>query len=47
MDLNLVKTITTLFLDYAEGMAEEHELMTMQKWKDETDNLLKFRKKDI
>ena len=28
-------------------MTEEHELMTMQKWIDETDNLLKFRKKDI
>ena len=46
-EIKKLENLTTLFLDYAEGMAEEHELMTMQKWIDETDNLLKFRKKDI
>ena len=28
-------------------MANEHNLMTMQKWIDATDDLLKFRKKKI
>ena len=28
-------------------MAEEEQIMTMQVWIDETDNLLKFRKKEI
>ena len=37
----------TLFLDYAEDMANEHNLMTMQKWIDATNDLLKFRKKEI
>lgn len=46
-EIKKLENLTTLFLDYTEGMAEEHELMTMQKWIDETDNLLKFRKKDI
>ena len=46
-EIKKLENLTTLFLDYAEGMAEEHELMTMQKWIDETDNLLKFRKKGI
>ena len=39
--------MTTLFLDYAEDMANEHNLMTMQEWIDATDDLLKFRKKKI
>ena len=38
---------TTLFLDYAEDMANEHNLMAMQKWIDATDDLIKFRKKKI
>lgn len=46
-EIKKLENLTTLFLDYTEGMAEEHELMIMQKWIDETDNLLKFRKKDI
>ena len=28
-------------------MAEENQIMTMKDWIDETDNLLKFRKKEI
>ena len=35
-EIKKLENLTTLFLDYAEGMAEEHELMTMQKWIDET-----------
>ena len=36
-----------LFLDYAEDMANEQQLMTMKKWIDVTDDLLKFRKKNL
>ena len=36
-----------MFLDYAETMAEEEQIMTMKDWINETDNLLKFRKKEI
>ena len=46
-EIKKLENLTTLFLDYAEDMANEQQLMTMQKWIDVTDNLLKFRKKDI
>ena len=39
--------LTNFFLDYAESMAEENQVMTMKDWINETDNLLKFRKKEI
>ena len=29
-EIKKLENLTTLFLDYTEGMAEEHELMTMQ-----------------
>ena len=46
-ELKKLNNLTTLFLDYAEDMAEEQELMTMQKWIDATDKLLAFREKKI
>ena len=46
-ELRKLNNLTTFFLDYAESMAEEHQIMTMKNWIDETDNLLKFRKKEI
>ncbi len=46
-EIKKLESLTTLFLDYAEDMANEHNLMTMQKWIDVTDDLLKFRKKKI
>ena len=46
-EIKKLESLTTLFLDYAEDMANEHNLMTMQKWIDATDDLLKFRKKKI
>lgn len=46
-ELRKLKNLTTFFLDYAESMAEENKIMTMKNWIDETDNLLKFRKKEI
>ena len=39
--------LTTLFLDYAEDMAEEQNIMTMQKWIDITDKLISFRNKNV
>ncbi len=44
-EIKKLESLTTLFLDYAEDMTNEHNLMTMQKWIDATDDLLKFRKK--
>ena len=46
-ELKKLNNLTILFLDYAEAMAEEGQVMTMKDWINETDNLLKFRKKEI
>lgn len=46
-EIKKLESLTTLFLDYAEDMANEQNLMTMQKWITATDDLLKFRKKDL
>ena len=35
------------YLGYAEDMAEEQEIMTMQKWIETADKLLEFRNKKI
>ena len=42
-----LNNLTNLFIDYAEDMAEEQNIMNMQKWIDTTDKLLKFRDKKI
>lgn len=46
-ELKKLNNLTNFFLDYAESMAEENQIMTMKDWINETDNLLKFRKKEI
>ena len=46
-ELKKLNNLTNFFLDYAESMAEENQVMTMKDWINETDNLLKFRKKEI
>lgn len=46
-ELKKLERLTISFLDYAEDMAEEHQLMTMNDWIKETDELLKFRKKNV
>ncbi len=46
-EIKKLESLTTLFLDYAEDMANEQEIMTMRKWIDVTDDLLRFRKKNI
>ena len=42
-----LNNLTNLFLDYAESMAEDEQVMKMKDWINETDSLLKFRKKEI
>ena len=46
-ELKKLNNLTNFFLDYAESMAEENQVITMKDWINETDNLLKFRKKEI
>ena len=46
-EMKRLNNLTNFFLDYAESMAEENQVMTMKDWINETDNLLKFRKKEI
>lgn len=46
-EIKKLESLTTLFLDYAEDMANEQNLMTMQSWIDVTDDLIKFRKKEL
>ena len=46
-ELKKLNNLTTLFLDYAESMAEDEQVMRMKDWINETDSLLKFRKKEI
>jgi len=46
-ELKKLNNLTNLFLDYAEDMVEEENIMTMQDWIDTTDKLLKFREKKI
>ena len=46
-ELKKLERLTISFLDYAEDMAEEHQVMTMNDWITETDELLKFRNKNV
>ena len=46
-ELKKLNNLTILFLDYAEDMAEEQNIMTMQKWIDITDKLISFRDKKV
>lgn len=46
-ELKKLNNLTNLFLDYAESMAEDEQVMKMEDWINETDNLLKLEKKNI
>ncbi len=46
-ELNKLNRLTIAFLDYADDMAYEHKVMTMNDWISATDKLLKFREKNI
>ena len=46
-ELKKLERLTISFLDYAEDMAEEHQVMTMNDCIKEKDELLKFRNKNV
>lgn len=46
-EIKKLERLTISFLDYAEDMAMEHNLMTMKKWIEVTDKLLEFRDKKV
>lgn len=46
-ELKKLERLTISFLDYAEDMTEEHQVMTMNDWINLTDKLLIFREKNI
>ena len=42
-----LKDLTNMFLVFAEDEAKQRHVMTMNDWIDATDDLLKFRRKEI
>ena len=46
-EIKKLNDLTNMFLVFAEDEAKERHVMTMQDWIDATDNLLKFRRKDV
>ena len=46
-ELNKLNDLTNMFLVFAEDEAKERHVMTMKDWIDATNNLLKFRRKEI
>ncbi len=46
-EINKLKDLTNMFLVFAEDEAKERHVMTMQDWIDATDDLLKFRRKNV
>ena len=46
-ELNKLNDLTNMFLVYAEDEAEERHIMTMNDWIKATDDLLKFRRKQV
>lgn len=46
-ELKKLKDLTNMFLVFAEDEAKERHIMTMQDWINATDNLLKFRRKNV
>lgn len=45
--MNNLKDLTNMFLVFAEDEAKQRHVMTMKDWIDATDDLLKFRRKEI
>ena len=45
--MNNLKDLTNLFLVFAEDEAKQRHIMTMKDWIDATDDLLKFRRKEV
>ena len=45
--MNNLKDLTNMFLVFAEDEAKERHIMTMKDWINATDDLLKFRRKEV
>ncbi len=45
--MNNLKDLTNMFLVFAEYEAKQRHVMTMQDWIDATDDLLRFRRKEV
>ena len=46
-ELNKLNGLTNMFLVFAEDEAKERHVMTTQDWINATDDLLKFRRKNV
>ena len=46
-EINKLNDLTNMFLVFAEDEAKQRHVMTMQDWIDATDDLLKFRRKNV
>lgn len=46
-ELNKLNDLTNMFLVFAEDEAKERHVMTMQDWINATDDLLRFRRKQV
>lgn len=46
-ELSRLNRLVTMFIDYAELMAEDEVLMSMQDWVDQTDQFLKNNRRDV
>lgn len=46
-ELKKLNRIVTMYLDYAESLAEEEKSMTMREWAEKLDGFLKFNRKEI
>lgn len=46
-EIKKLNRLVTMFIDYAELMAEDEELMSMQDWLNETDNFLKNNRRNV
>ena len=45
--MNNLKDLTNMFLVFAEDEAKQRHVMTMKDWINATDDLLKFRRKEL
>ena len=46
-ELNKLNDLTNMYLVFAEDEAKERHIMTMKDWINATDDLLKFRRKEV
>lgn len=46
-ELRKLNRLVTMFIDYAELMAEDNILMSMRDWADQTDNFLKLNRREV